>query len=201
MCSAASSSRAGGEAAARHAGRTAAPVAARTNAGFPGAPSVARGLAMLNGHSPVTRRNRRSEKAGRPKAGLGEWRFFCFSCHAIGSLKPAQVFDAQDQLAKVGDRLLPEYFRRWMSSPLRVDPQTKMPAYYPQGRARCSIFWTAMRGSRLRRCVTSGWAARWCRRRHRERFLLKNPRVLPMVVLERVKWIRFTPAGLPFELV
>ena len=47
------------------------------------------------------------------KAKVGEsWSrrmaVFCFSCHAIGSLKPAQVFDAQGiNLAKVGDRLLP----------------------------------------------------------------------------------------------
>ena len=62
--------------------------------------------------------------------------FFCFSCHAIGSLKPAQVFDAQGiNLANVGERLLPEYFRRWMRNPLRIDPQTKMAAYFNQGQS------------------------------------------------------------------
>ena len=103
------------------------------------ASGVAKGLAMLNGHSPVTPEepplDPEKAKVGR-KLVSANGGFFCFSCHAIGSLKPAQVFDAQGiNLAKVGDRLLPEYFRRWMSSPLRVDPQTKMPAYFNQGQS------------------------------------------------------------------
>ena len=103
------------------------------------ASGVAKGLAMLNGHSPVTPEEPplapEKAKIGR-KLVSANGGFFCFSCHAIGSLKPAQVFDAQGiNLAKVGDRLLPEYFRRWMSSPLRVDPQTKMPAYFNQGQS------------------------------------------------------------------
>ena len=100
---------------------------------------LAKGLAMLNGHSPVTPQeppvDTEKAKVGR-KLVSANGGFFCFSCHAIGSLKPAQVFDAQGiNLAKVGDRLLPEYFRRWMSNPLRVDPQTKMPAYFNQGQS------------------------------------------------------------------
>ena len=103
------------------------------------ASGVAKGLAMLNGHSPVTPEepalDPEKAKIGR-KLVSANGGFFCFSCHAIGSLKPAQVFDAQGiNLAEVGDRLLPEYFRRWMSSPLRVDPQTKMPAYFNQGQS------------------------------------------------------------------
>ena len=103
------------------------------------ASGVAKGLAMLNGHSPLTPKepplDPEKAKVGR-KLVSANGGFFCFSCHAIGSLKPAQVFDAQGiNLAKVGDRLLPEYFRRWMSSPLRVDPQTKMPAYFNQGQS------------------------------------------------------------------
>ena len=103
------------------------------------ASGVAKGLAMLNGHSPVTPEepplDPEKAKVGRKLVSVNGG-FFCFSCHAIGSLKPAQVFDAQGiNLAKVGDRLLPEYFRRWMSSPLRVDPQTKMPAYFNQGQS------------------------------------------------------------------
>ena len=103
------------------------------------ASGLAKGLAMLNGHSPVTPQEPQVDlekaKIGR-KLVSANGGFFCFSCHAIGGLKPAQVFDAQGvNLAKVGDRLLPEYFRRWMSSPLRVDPQTKMPAYFNQGQS------------------------------------------------------------------
>ena len=103
------------------------------------ASGVAKGLAMLNGHSPVTPEepplDPEKAKIGR-KLVSANGGFFCFSCHAIGSLKPAQVFDAQGiNLAKVGIRLLPDYYRRWMRNPLRIDPQTKMPAYFNQGRS------------------------------------------------------------------
>ena len=103
------------------------------------ADGLAMGLALLNGHPPVTPPDAPVD-AG--KAGIGRklvsanGGFFCFSCHGIGDLKPAQVFDAQGiNLARIGDRLLPEYFRRWMRNPLRVDPQTKMPAYFHRGQS------------------------------------------------------------------
>ena len=103
------------------------------------ADGLAMGLALLNGHPPVTPPDAPVD-AG--KAGIGRklvsanGGFFCFSCHGIGDLKPAQVFDAQGiNLARIGDRLLPEYFRRWMRNPLRIDPQTKMPAYFHRGQS------------------------------------------------------------------
>ncbi|MDE2641490.1 MAG: c-type cytochrome [Verrucomicrobiota bacterium] len=103
------------------------------------ADDLAKGLALLNGHPPVTPPDKPID-AG--KAGIGgklvsaNGGFFCFSCHGIGDLKPAQVFDARGvNLAGIGERLLPEYFRRWMRNPLRIDPQTKMPAYFNQGQS------------------------------------------------------------------
>jgi len=30
---------------------------------------------------------------------------------------------------------LPEFYRRWMRNPLRIDPQTKMPSYFHDGRS------------------------------------------------------------------
>ena len=103
------------------------------------ASGLAKGLAMLNGYPPVTPRQApvdlERSAIGR-KLVSANGGFFCFSCHSIGSLKPAQVFDAQGiNLAKVGIRLLPDYYRRWMRNPLRIDPQTKMPAYFNQGRS------------------------------------------------------------------
>ncbi len=103
------------------------------------ADSLAKGLALLNGHPPVTPPD---VPVDVEKAAIGRklvsanGGFFCFSCHGIGDLNPAQVFDAQGiNLARVGERLLPEYFRRWMRSPLRIDPQAKMPAYFNQGQS------------------------------------------------------------------
>ena len=103
------------------------------------ASGLAKGLAMLNGYPPVTQEEPPVEpekaKIGR-KLVSANGGFFCFSCHAIGPLKPAQVFDARGiNLAKIGDRLLPEFYRRWMRNPLRIDPQTKMPSYFNQGRS------------------------------------------------------------------
>ena len=103
------------------------------------ADGLAKGLALLNGHPAVTPPD---VPVDAEKAAIGRklvsanGGFFCFSCHGIDDLEPAQVFDAQGiNLARVGDRLLPEYFRRWMRNPLRVDPQTKMPAYFHQGQS------------------------------------------------------------------
>ena len=103
------------------------------------ADGLAKGLALLNGHPPVTPPDKPIDLE---KAGVGRklvsanGGFFCFSCHGIGDLKPAQVFDAQGiNLARIGERLLPGYFRRWMRNPLRIDPQTKMPAYFNQGQS------------------------------------------------------------------
>ena len=132
---------------------------------------------MLNGHSPGSEEPPLDpEKAMVGRKLVSRMAVFSVSVATRSGLC-RQVFDAQGiNLAKVGDRLLPEYFRRWMSSPLRVDPQTKMPAYFNQGQSALFDIRTAMRGSRLRRCtITSGWAARWCRRRRRAVILLKNP--------------------------
>ena len=103
------------------------------------ADGLAKGLALLNGHPPMTPPDipvdEEKARLGR-KLVSANGGFFCFSCHGIGELEPAQVFDAQGiNLARVGERLLPEYFRRWMRNPLRVDPQTKMPAYFHQGQS------------------------------------------------------------------
>jgi hypothetical protein len=35
-------------------------------------------------------------------------------------------------LAYSADRLLPDYFRRWVRNPLAIDPQTKMPVYFDE---------------------------------------------------------------------
>ena len=103
------------------------------------ADSLAKGLALLNGHPPMTPPDipvdEEKARLGR-KLVSANGGFFCFSCHGIGELEPAQVFDAQGiNLAMGGERLLPEYFLRWMRNPLRVDPQTKMPAYFHQGQS------------------------------------------------------------------
>ncbi|MEZ5963600.1 MAG: hypothetical protein R3F56_07115 [Planctomycetota bacterium] len=56
--------------------------------------------------------------------------FACVTCHGVGPEPPVQVFEVQGvNFALVGRRLRPEYFLRWMRSPQRVDPGSKMPSY------------------------------------------------------------------------
>lgn len=62
--------------------------------------------------------------------------FSCISCHGVASLGPTQVFESVGiNLALSSERLQPEYYRRWLTNPLRIDPQTKMPLYFDQGKS------------------------------------------------------------------
>ena len=46
---------------------------------------------------------------------------------------PLQVFEAQGvNFSRVGRRVRPDFFLRWMLDPLRVDPQTRMPDYFDE---------------------------------------------------------------------
>ena len=57
--------------------------------------------------------------------------FSCISCHGVGKTPALEVFESEGiNLAVTGSRIRREYFQRWMSLPLAVDPQTKMPAYF-----------------------------------------------------------------------
>lgn len=62
--------------------------------------------------------------------------FSCISCHGVAAMAPTQVFESVGiNLAFSSERLQPEYFRRWLTNPLRIDPQTKMPLYFDQGKS------------------------------------------------------------------
>ncbi|MDX2022942.1 MAG: DUF6797 domain-containing protein [Deltaproteobacteria bacterium] len=62
--------------------------------------------------------------------------FSCIGCHGIGSKAATQVFEAEGvNLAYAADRLRPEFFRRWVRNPLKIDPQTKMPTYFDEAGA------------------------------------------------------------------
>jgi hypothetical protein len=62
--------------------------------------------------------------------------FSCISCHGVRSLAAMEVFDAEGiNFQWSADRLLPDYYRRWMRNPLAIDPQTKMPVYFEDGQS------------------------------------------------------------------
>jgi len=66
------------------------------------------------------------QKLAGPNGG-----FTCVSCHGIGDFAATQVFEAPGiNLAHSGGRLQKSYFKRWLRSPLSVDPSTKMPVYF-----------------------------------------------------------------------
>jgi mono/diheme cytochrome c family protein len=59
--------------------------------------------------------------------------FACVTCHPIGSLGATAVFEAPGiNLARVAERLRPEFFDRWVRHPQSVDPNTKMPLYFDE---------------------------------------------------------------------
>lgn len=62
--------------------------------------------------------------------------FSCISCHGVNTLEATEVFESEGiNLAYTGDRLLPQYYRRWLRSPTTIDPQTKMPVYFDEGKS------------------------------------------------------------------
>jgi mono/diheme cytochrome c family protein len=55
----------------------------------------------------------------------------CVSCHNIGKTPAVGVFEAPGvNFMRVKERLRPDYYERWLRSPIRVEPDTKMPSYF-----------------------------------------------------------------------
>jgi len=53
------------------------------------------------------------------------------SCHNIGKVPAVGVFEAPGvNFMHVKERIRPAYFDRWVRSPMRVEPETKMPTYF-----------------------------------------------------------------------
>ncbi|MBN8247346.1 MAG: hypothetical protein J0L84_07870 [Verrucomicrobia bacterium] len=51
----------------------------------------------------------------------------------MGEFGATQVFEAPGiNLAHSVDRLLPEYYRRWLRAPTSIDPESKMPVYFDE---------------------------------------------------------------------
>lgn len=110
--------------------------------GFPKfAEPLAKGLAALNGFPPLTPAegaiSDEKTATGNKLVSNPPLGFACISCHSVGSVGALQVFEAPGiNLAFSGERLQPEFFKRWLRNPPLVDPQTKMPVYFDeQGRS------------------------------------------------------------------
>ncbi len=101
---------------------------------------LARGLAMSDGYPPQTPPetgplNAEEAKLGR-KLVSADGGFSCVACHAVGDFGATQVFESAGvNLAYTSERLFPAYFQRWLLNPLLIEPQTKMPVYFEEGRS------------------------------------------------------------------
>jgi mono/diheme cytochrome c family protein len=103
------------------------------------APLIAEGLAALQGFGPKTPPEPAIDndfaKLGQKLVGK-DGGFSCVSCHGVAGLAATDVFESEGiNLAYSYDRLLPDYYYRWMRSPLAIDPQTKMPVYFEDGKS------------------------------------------------------------------
>ena len=56
--------------------------------------------------------------------------FSCTQCHAVAQQPPFAPFEAPAvNFAHAGERLRKDYYHRWVHNPLKLDPNTKMPAF------------------------------------------------------------------------
>jgi cytochrome c2 len=61
--------------------------------------------------------------------------FGCVQCHALGDQAAVQVFEREGvELLTARRRLRHEYYTRWLLDPTRLDPDSRMPKFAPNGR-------------------------------------------------------------------
>ncbi|KAF0179779.1 MAG: Uncharacterized protein FD161_1121 [Limisphaerales bacterium] len=94
------------------------------------------GLAMTHGFPPQTPAEPPHDpelaKAGQKLIGV-DGGFSCISCHSVGAVKAAQVFESEGvNFGYAAARVQRAYYERWMRNPLRIEPQTKMPVYFQE---------------------------------------------------------------------
>jgi hypothetical protein len=66
----------------------------------------------------------------------------CISCHAVNDLPALEVFESEGiNLGLTSARLIKPYFFRWLRNPLAIDPQTKMPAYFEDGKSALTDYY------------------------------------------------------------
>ncbi|HWN97048.1 MAG TPA: hypothetical protein VNT99_18605, partial [Methylomirabilota bacterium] len=96
-------------------------------------------MAMQQGYSPKTSPegpiDEDAAKVGHRMLGKDNG-LSCVSCHAVNDLPALEVFESEGpNLGLTSARLLKPYFFRWLRNPLAIDPQTKMPAYFEDGKS------------------------------------------------------------------
>lgn len=95
---------------------------------------LAEGMAAQHGIAPATTNQNETALAeeGR-KLISAHGGFSCVTCHPIGDRATSQVAEAAGiNFWWSAERLLPDYFDRWLANPLAIDPTTKMPVYFDE---------------------------------------------------------------------
>jgi len=97
------------------------------------AKGLAQGLAFGHGYPAVEPTQPAPDPELIPVAQrlVGNTGLNCVSCHNIGKAAAVGVFEAPGiNFMHVQERLRLDYFDRWVRSPIRVEPETKMPTYF-----------------------------------------------------------------------
>lgn len=120
-------------------------VAGRMPAFHTRAKLLAEAMAMQQGYPPKSRDegpiDEEAAKVGHKMIGKDNG-LSCISCHAINAKPALEVFESEGiNLGLTGARLRKPYFFRWMRAPLAVDPQTKMPGYFEDGRSALTDYY------------------------------------------------------------
>ncbi len=98
-------------------------------------PELTRDLAelLVPGAPPPSARDDRVEDLEHGRTLVGTGGFACIICHDFAG-RPANGTRAPD-LTLVHRRLQPEWLRQWLTSPMEVQPGTRMPSYFAGGRS------------------------------------------------------------------
>jgi mono/diheme cytochrome c family protein len=97
------------------------------------AEGIATGLSLEHGYAAVSPPDPASDPEQVPiaKQLVKNTGLNCVSCHNIGKTPAVGVFEAPGvNFMRVKERLTHDYFERWLRSPIRVEPDTKMPSYF-----------------------------------------------------------------------
>jgi len=106
---------------------------------------LAEAMAMQQGYAPKTPAegpiDEEAAKVGQKIIGL-DGGLSCVNCHAINDVPAVAVFESEGiNLGLTSARLLKPYFFRWLRSPLTIDPGTKMPAYFEDGKSALTDYY------------------------------------------------------------
>ncbi len=97
---------------------------------------LSEGMAEQQGYAPRTRDegavDEAAAKIGHKLIGKDNG-LSCISCHGVNDMPALEVFESEGvNLALTSARLMKPFFFRWMRSPLAIDPQSKMPAFFDE---------------------------------------------------------------------